>query len=82
LDTSAEILQKYQPITSKDLTVNKDVTEENRLGQSSDVLAWFWRIEGVELGTSQLWTEECECMVPWAVFGPDSVHPKFIGSAG
>jgi hypothetical protein len=60
LGASEEILQKYQLITANDLTVNKDVTEENRLGQSSDVLAWFWHIEGVDLGTSQVWTEECE----------------------
>ncbi|KAM6503384.1 hypothetical protein JOM56_000327 [Amanita muscaria] len=58
LGASEEILQKYQLITPNDLTVNKDVTEENRLGQSSDVLAWFWRIEGVDFGTSQVWTEE------------------------
>jgi hypothetical protein len=43
------ILQKYQLIKAEELGVSKDVTEENRYGQSSDILPWFWRIGGSQL---------------------------------
>ncbi|KAG0703425.1 hypothetical protein DFH29DRAFT_874531 [Suillus ampliporus] len=33
----------YQPILPTELSINKEVTEENRFGQGSDRLAWFWR---------------------------------------
>ncbi|KAG1765578.1 hypothetical protein EDD22DRAFT_845369 [Suillus occidentalis] len=33
----------YQEIQPNQLTVNKEVIEENRHGQGSDRLAWFWR---------------------------------------
>ena len=38
LQASKDILQRYQPIKSEELGVSKDITEENRFGQSSDVL--------------------------------------------
>jgi hypothetical protein len=38
LKVSQNILQKYQPIKSTKLELNKDITEENWLGQSSDIL--------------------------------------------
>ncbi|KAG1883649.1 hypothetical protein F4604DRAFT_1677400 [Suillus subluteus] len=34
----------YQEIQPNQLTVNQEVTEENRHGQGSDRLAWFWRL--------------------------------------
>jgi ribosomal protein L31E len=43
LDASKNILQKFRPLKKEDLRVNTDVTEENRIGQRSDVLAWFWK---------------------------------------
>jgi hypothetical protein len=49
LKTSQDILLKYQLIKADELEVFKDITEENWLGQSSDILPWFWRI-----GESQL----------------------------
>ena len=38
LQASKDILQRYQPIKPEELGVSKDITEENRFGQSSDVL--------------------------------------------
>jgi hypothetical protein len=61
LEASQGILQKYQPIKPTELGLNKDITEENRLGQSSDILPWFWRIGGSQLGPSGVWDEECKC---------------------
>jgi hypothetical protein len=61
LETSQEIVQKYQLIKPDELGVSKDITEENWFGQSSDSLPWFWRIGGSRPGPSDVWDEECEC---------------------
>jgi hypothetical protein len=34
----------YQQITREDLKMPGDITEENRTGQRSESLAWFWRL--------------------------------------
>jgi hypothetical protein len=60
LGASQDILQKYQLIKPDELGVSKDITEENRLGQSSDILPWFWRIGGSQPGPSGVWNEECK----------------------
>ncbi|KAI6023456.1 hypothetical protein EDC04DRAFT_2934178 [Pisolithus marmoratus] len=38
--------EKYQEILPEDLVVSKEVTEENRFGQGTSKLAWFWVIDG------------------------------------
>ena len=58
LQASKDILQRYQLIKPEELGVSKDITEENRFGQSSDVLPWFWHI-GDRI--SAPWNEECKC---------------------
>ncbi|KAF8547396.1 hypothetical protein OG21DRAFT_1382406, partial [Imleria badia] len=64
LEASKEILNKYQVITPKDLVVPQDITEENRFGQSLDVLPWFWRVEVNDNSPSSLsWDQEG--MVSW-----------------
>ena len=60
-EVSQDILQKYQVIKPDELGVSKDITEENRFGQSSDSLPWFWRIGGSQLGSPGVWDEECKC---------------------
>jgi hypothetical protein len=62
LEASQDTLQKYQLIKPEELGVSKDITEENRLGQSSDILPWFWRIGGSQLEPTDLWNEECKCL--------------------
>lgn len=57
LQASEDILRNYQPIKPDELGVPKDITEENRFGQSSDVLPWFWRIGN---GIAAPWNEECK----------------------
>jgi hypothetical protein len=61
LEASQDILQKYQLIKLDELGVSKDITEENRFGQSSDILPWFWRIGASQLGPPAVWNEECKC---------------------
>jgi hypothetical protein len=52
----------FQPLEKKDLTMNSDVVEENRFGQRSDTLAWFWRIgHPTERDKNVDWMQECKC---------------------
>jgi hypothetical protein len=60
LKASQDILQKYQLIKPDELGVSKEITEENRFGQGSDILPWFWRIGGNQPGPPGTWNEECE----------------------
>ena len=59
LDASQSLQHKYKLITHEDLGLSKDITEENRFGQSSHLLPWFWRIEGADSGASN-WNNECQ----------------------
>lgn len=53
--------KQFQCITQEDLRIPADVVEENRIGQRSDSLAWFWRTGGVgEKENGQDWMIECE----------------------
>jgi hypothetical protein len=45
LGVSAELLGRYQEIQKKDLKMSGDVVEENRVGQRSSELPWFWRLD-------------------------------------
>jgi hypothetical protein len=60
LEASQDILQKYQLIKPDELGVSKEITEENRFGQGSHILPWFWRIGGNQPGPPGTWNEECE----------------------
>lgn len=43
LGTEERYLETLQDITADDMKMPGDITEENRVGQRSDTLAWFWR---------------------------------------
>lgn len=58
LSMDPELRKKYLPIGREDLKT-ADITDERRLGQSADTLAWFWRL-GAEKAGKHEWTEECE----------------------
>ena len=64
LDPDVSIRQKYQEIHPEDLGVSKEVTEENRFGQGTSKLAWFWLMGGgksdgnIESGSP--WMDECK----------------------
>jgi hypothetical protein len=60
LSLGAEIPQ-FQPILQHDLKVEADIVEENRFGQRSHTLAWFWRLGTLTDGESS-WMDECECI--------------------
>ncbi|KAI6127051.1 hypothetical protein F5141DRAFT_994290, partial [Pisolithus sp. B1] len=45
LDPDVDTAEKYPEILPEDLAVSKEVTEENRFGQGSSKLAWFWMMD-------------------------------------
>jgi pimeloyl-CoA synthetase len=59
LGASEEVLEKYKPIMQDDLRMSGDVVEENRTGQRSDALAWFWHTGDVNLDQENNWMNEC-----------------------
>ncbi|KAI5998350.1 hypothetical protein F5J12DRAFT_895546 [Pisolithus orientalis] len=46
LEPDVSIREKYQEILPQGLAVSKEVTEENRFGQGTSKMAWFWMMEG------------------------------------
>jgi hypothetical protein len=58
-----DFLNTLRDITDDDMKMSGDIIEENRVGQRSDTLAWFWRIsnedaEHEEIPSDRL--KECE----------------------
>lgn len=74
LEASQDILQKYQLVKPDELGLSKDITEENRFGQSSDMLPWFWRIGGSQPELPGVWNEECKCYNILALNLPLRIH--------
>ena len=60
LGASDSILEKYQVLSGEDLVLLRDVTEENRVGQGSEVLPWFWRVGGWNTDPRSEWDDKCE----------------------
>ena len=58
-----KILEKFKEIENKDLVVAPDMVKENRVGQKSDTMPWFWRLgpESQSDTENAGWMEECEC---------------------
>ncbi|KAI0683726.1 hypothetical protein BC835DRAFT_1295238, partial [Cytidiella melzeri] len=48
----------YEELKDKHLTVNKDITEENRTGQRRDMMPWFWLIKDGRKENSSKWLQE------------------------
>ncbi|KAG1729111.1 uncharacterized protein EDB91DRAFT_1085887 [Suillus paluster] len=48
----------YREILPTELSIDKEVTEENRFGQGSDRLAWFWRVNNASEGQEDAWMDE------------------------
>ena len=58
LGAGPEVLGTYLVIERKDLALSRDITDENRLGQRNDKLAWFWGI-GKDSSANNAWMIEC-----------------------
>jgi hypothetical protein len=60
LGADEKTLKHYLPITTNDLVVSKDITEENRWGQWNDLMAWFWRVGEHDGRKESDWMQECK----------------------
>lgn len=58
-------LAHFQMLQAKDLKLSLDITEENRVGQRSDTLPWFWRLDGQNADQHESWMQECTFFVLW-----------------
>lgn len=59
--TRDEVDKAYQDILPAHLKMPGDITEEARIGQKNDRLAWFWRFDVGNDMEEDTWLEECEC---------------------
>jgi hypothetical protein len=60
LGADGAIMERYKVIERRDLNVSSDMVEENRIGQQSEKLAWFWRL-GPQSDNGP-WMEECKIL--------------------
>ena len=80
LGVSNELLGRYQEIQKKDLKMSRDIVEENRVGQRSSELPWFWRLDGKWDRDRGEFLKECEhyylgwWLVVEAVISPQSTE--------
>ena len=54
-------LERFQEITRSDLKMSGDIVEENRVGQRSSILPWFWRLDRKAKGYCGDYEKECKC---------------------
>ena len=53
-------LKRFQEISKSDLKMSGDVVEENRVGQRSSVLPWFWRLDRKNREGCSSYEKECK----------------------
>jgi len=61
LNIFPDFLATLHDITEGDMKMAGDLTEENRYGQRSDTLAWFWRLDDGLSGEGHLSPRMREC---------------------
>jgi hypothetical protein len=54
------ILSKFPPLQKKDLTLSRDILEENWLGQKSEHVSWVWRLDIGKDSDKDTWIDESE----------------------
>jgi hypothetical protein len=54
-------VDEFKAIVKEDLKMSADVVEENRIGQRSDTMAWFWKIGPQRDDREGTWMQECKC---------------------
>ena len=59
LGAEEQLLSQYQEIQKKDLKMSGDIVEENRVGQRSSELAWFWRLDRKQDTNQGEFLKEC-----------------------
>ena len=61
----AAVLERFQEIKKADLKMSGDVVEENRVGQRSSILPWFWRLDRKTKANCGDNEKECEYSRQW-----------------
>jgi len=56
-------MERFQEIEKSDLKMSGDIVEENRVGQRSSVLPWFWRLDRKVKEHCGDYEKECECRI-------------------
>lgn len=56
----AKGLERYKEISKSDLKMSGDVVEENRIGQKSSMLPWFWRLDRKPKENHGEYKKECK----------------------
>jgi hypothetical protein len=83
LPGSEESKEIFQVINASDLKPSPDIYHENRVGQRSAELPWFWKMSGASKGSGKAkanWQQECECRLFFsekmdlAYFAVERVH--------
>jgi hypothetical protein len=60
LAANPSILSKFPPLQKQDLTLSRDILEENRVGQKSEHLSWVWRFDVGKDQDKDAWMDESE----------------------
>ena len=53
-------LERFQEISRADLKMSGDIVEENRVGQRSSILPWFWRLDRKAKSNCGDYEKECK----------------------
>ena len=82
LGAGKHLLNRYQEIKKKDLKMSRDVVEENRVGQRSSELAWFWRLDRKWDTNRGQFLKECELSIQFTITKARTESNQSIGSTG
>jgi len=63
-------LERFQEIKKSDLKMSGDIVEEQRVGQRSSVLPWFWRLDRRVKENYGGYEKECKCTNNGEAFRP------------
>ena len=58
LSASESVLKDHPALDSKDLQLNRDITEKNHFYQRNDTLPWFWVAGDQNQSNMTDWTKE------------------------
>lgn len=82
LGAGRHLLNQYQEIKKKDLKMSRDIVEENRVGQRSSELAWFWRLDRKWDTNRGQFLKECELSTQFTITKSRPELYQSIGSTG
>ena len=72
LNIGVDYLETLHEITDNDMKVAGNITNDQRFGQQSNALLWFWHI-GEPVGASGLQMQECTCAIISLTYWTDEV---------